>query len=43
MESWEQTLAEVAAALGVSEGTVKRYLSEAISHAALRLPSAESG
>jgi RNA polymerase sigma-70 factor (sigma-E family) len=36
-------VAEVAAVLGVSEGTVKRYLSEAMSHVALRLSSAESG
>lgn len=36
-------VAEVAAVLGVAEGTVKRYLSEAMSHVAMRLSSAESG
>ena len=36
-------VAEVAAVLGVAEGTVKRYLSEAMSHVAVRLSSAESG
>jgi RNA polymerase sigma-70 factor (sigma-E family) len=36
-------LAEVAAVLGVGEGTVKRYLSEAMSRVAVRLSSAESG
>jgi RNA polymerase sigma-70 factor (sigma-E family) len=36
-------VAEVAAVLGVGEGTVKRYLSEAMSHVAVRLSSAESG
>ena len=36
-------VANVAAALGVGEGTVKRYLSEAMSHLAVRLSSAESG
>lgn len=36
-------VAEVAALLGVAEGTVKRYLSEAMSHVAMRLSSAESG
>jgi len=36
-------VAKVAAALGVSEGTVKRYLSEAISHMAVQLSAAENG
>ncbi len=36
-------VAEVAAVLGVGEGTVKRYLSEAMSRVAVRLSSAESG
>jgi RNA polymerase sigma factor (sigma-70 family) len=36
-------LADVAAVLGVGEGIVKRYLSEAMSHVAVRLSSAESG
>lgn len=36
-------VAEVAAVLGVGEGTVKRYLSEAMSRVALRLSSAENG
>jgi RNA polymerase sigma-70 factor (sigma-E family) len=36
-------VAEVAAALGVAEGTVKRYLSEAMSHVAALLSRAESG
>ena len=36
-------VAKVAAVLGVGEGTVKRYLSEAMSHLAVRLSSAESG
>ena len=36
-------VAKVAAVLGVGEGTVKRYLSEAMSHLAVRLASAESG
>jgi len=36
-------VAEVAAVLGVAEGTVKRYLSEAMSRVAVRLSSAESG
>jgi len=36
-------VAEVAAVLGVAEGTVKRYLSEAMSHVAMRLSSADSG
>src|SRR5258707_8829847 len=36
-------VAEVAAVLGVGEGTVKRYLSEAMSQMAGRLSSAESG
>jgi RNA polymerase sigma-70 factor (sigma-E family) len=36
-------LAHVAAALGVSEGTVKRYLSEATSQMAVRLSGAGSG
>lgn len=34
---------KIAVALGISEGTVKRYLSEAISRLAARLPPAESG
>jgi RNA polymerase sigma-70 factor (sigma-E family) len=34
---------KVAALLGVGEGTVKRYLSEAMSRMAVRLSSAESG
>jgi RNA polymerase sigma-70 factor (sigma-E family) len=36
-------VARVAAALGVSEGTVKRYLSEAMSHMAVQLSTAENG
>jgi RNA polymerase sigma-70 factor (sigma-E family) len=36
-------LAKVAAALGVGEGTVKRYLSEAMSHLAAQLSTAENG
>jgi RNA polymerase sigma factor (sigma-70 family) len=36
-------VAEVAAALGVGEGTVKRYLSEAMTRLAARLSPAESG
>ncbi len=36
-------VADVAAVLGVGEGTVKRYLSEARSHVAVRLSSAERG
>ncbi|HXW87171.1 MAG TPA: SigE family RNA polymerase sigma factor [Streptosporangiaceae bacterium] len=36
-------VAKVAAALGVSEGTVKRYLSEAMSHLAMQLSTAENG
>jgi RNA polymerase sigma factor (sigma-70 family) len=36
-------VAQVAAALGVGEGTVKRYLSEAMSNVAVRLSGAESG
>jgi len=36
-------VAEVAAVLGVAEGTVKRYLSEAMSRMAVLLSSAESG
>lgn len=36
-------VAEVATVLGVGEGTVKRYLSEAMSHVAVRLSGAESG
>jgi RNA polymerase sigma-70 factor (sigma-E family) len=36
-------VAKVAAALGVSEGTVKRYLSEAMSHMAVQLSTAENG
>ena len=36
-------VAEVAAVLGVGEGPVKRYLSEAMSRVAGRLSSAESG
>jgi RNA polymerase sigma-70 factor (sigma-E family) len=36
-------VADVAAALGVGEGTVKRYLSEAMSNLAMLLSSAESG
>jgi RNA polymerase sigma-70 factor (sigma-E family) len=35
-------IAEVAAVLGVGEGTVKRYLSEAMSHMAVRLPGVTS-
>lgn len=36
-------VAKVAAALGVGEGTVKRYLSEAMAHMAVRLSGAASG
>jgi RNA polymerase sigma-70 factor (sigma-E family) len=36
-------VAEIAAVLGVGEGTVKRYLSEAMSRVAVRISSAESG
>jgi RNA polymerase sigma-70 factor (sigma-E family) len=36
-------VADVAAVLGVAEGTVKRYVSEAMSHVAAQLSSAESG
>jgi RNA polymerase sigma-70 factor (sigma-E family) len=36
-------VAKVAATLGVGEGTVKRYLSEAMSHLAVQLSSAGSG
>jgi RNA polymerase sigma-70 factor (sigma-E family) len=36
-------VADVAAVLGVAEGTVKRYVSEAMSHVAVQLSSAESG
>jgi RNA polymerase sigma-70 factor (sigma-E family) len=36
-------VAKVAAALGVGEGTVKRYLSEAMSHMAAQLSTAENG
>jgi RNA polymerase sigma-70 factor (sigma-E family) len=36
-------VAEVAAVLGVAEGTVKRYLSEAMSRVAVQLADAESG
>jgi RNA polymerase sigma-70 factor (sigma-E family) len=36
-------VAKVAAALGVGEGTVKRYLSEAMSHMAAQLSAAENG
>jgi RNA polymerase sigma-70 factor (sigma-E family) len=36
-------VAEVAAVLGLGEGTVKRYLSEAMSQLAVRLSSAERG
>ncbi len=36
-------VAQVAAVLGVGEGTVKRYLSEAMSQVAVRLSSAGSG
>ena len=36
-------VAEVAAVLGGGDGTVKRYLSEAMSHMAARLSSAETG
>src|SRR5258707_7821220 len=36
-------VAEVAAVLGVGEGTVNRYLGEAMPRVAVRLPSAESG
>jgi RNA polymerase sigma-70 factor (sigma-E family) len=36
-------VAQVAAALGVGEGTAKRYLSEAMSHIAAQLSSTESG
>ena len=36
-------IANVAAALGVGQGTVKRYLSEAMSRMAVQLSGAESG
>jgi RNA polymerase sigma-70 factor (ECF subfamily) len=36
-------VAEVATTLGVAEGTVKRYLSEAMSQVAAQLASAETG
>jgi RNA polymerase sigma-70 factor (sigma-E family) len=36
-------VSEVAAVLGLAEGTVKRYLSEAMSRVAVRLSSADSG
>jgi RNA polymerase sigma-70 factor (sigma-E family) len=36
-------VAKVAVALGVGEGTVKRYLSEAMSHMAVQLSAAENG
>ena len=36
-------MAEVAAVLGVAEGTVERYVSEAMSHVAVQLSNAESG
>ncbi len=36
-------VAQVAAALGVGEGTVKRYLSEAMTRLAARLSPAENG
>ncbi len=36
-------VAQVASALGVAEGTVKRYLSEAMTRLATRLSPAESG
>jgi len=36
-------VAKIAAVLGVAEGTVKRYLSEAMSNVAARLSSPESG
>ena len=36
-------MANVAAVLGVGEGTVKRYLSEAMANLAVRLSSAENG
>jgi RNA polymerase sigma-70 factor (sigma-E family) len=36
-------VAQVAAALGVAEGTAKRYLSEAMTRLAMRLSPAESG
>jgi RNA polymerase sigma factor (sigma-70 family) len=35
-------VAEIASALGVAEGTVKRHLSEAIARLALRLSPAEN-
>jgi transposase len=37
------SVVSVAAALGVGQGTVKRYLSEAMSRMAVQLSSAESG
>jgi RNA polymerase sigma-70 factor (sigma-E family) len=36
-------VAKIAVALGVGEGTVKRYLSEAMSHMAVQLSAAENG
>ena len=36
-------VAQVASALGIAEGTVKRYLSEAMTRLAVRLSPAESG
>jgi RNA polymerase sigma-70 factor (ECF subfamily) len=36
-------VAQVASALGIAEGTVKRYLSEAMTRLAVRLAPAESG
>jgi RNA polymerase sigma factor (sigma-70 family) len=36
-------VAQVAAALGVADGTVKRYLSEALDRLAARMSPAESG